>query len=750
MKKGLLIITGMICFIISSWSQQPLTVYDQLCALNSQWKTNKPDYAVLNERILLSTDQEMIKMHLTLVENTLRNKDISHLTPDQKEKRMQGLAILHNYCKRGVFPVNLYHSERTPYFIDYLGTACAVGQIVIETGFGDFAEQIKNENNYGYIFDLENKYPLLTEWAYTHGFTMEELAWIQPTYGGGCTSSNFGYATGTSCSGTCDGMVVLQTPMGGTPPYTISGPGCTGLCPGTYTYSIIDAVGNTTYQIYTINSPSPVVASASMFSDESAPGNCDGSATSSVTGGTGPYTFYWFDCSTGTPLALTSQNINGLCAGTYYVVITDANGCSDISNCITISSAGCNMVSTYSTTDVLCYGDCNGSVTITTTGGTPPYTVSDPTGGFYTYNSTVTINNLCAGTGTYITEDASGCQEFLTITIYQPALLTLSNIVVTPDAGSCTGGVSFNVYGGTPAYTFYDGFGNYTYPFNNVCAGDSVQPCVMDANACVACGPVAYVTPPCNMTSGITNSANASCYGLCDGTASVLTTNGNPPYVITGPFIPTSLTYSSVVTVNNLCVGTWTYTITDAVNCTNYVVVTITQPTEIIATAIWNADASGPGSCDGVATGSFTGGTSSFTYQWIDCNSGLPVSSTAQNNNTLCAGDYSFVVTDANGCSDTSACITVSEPTGFGEINHDFDFVIFPNPSDGLITILLNGSTGTSTGTLTDITGKKLMSFELGNNYQLNTESLDLKNGIYFIIIENNSVIRKDKILIIR
>jgi len=746
MKNALLILSAIILFAVNTYPQNTPTVYEQLCKLNTQWLINKTDHPVLNERILLETDAELIKMHLSLVEHALRNKDISHLTAEQKKKRVEGLDILHSYRERGIFPVNLYHSERTPYFIDHLGTACAVGQIVIETGFGEFAEQIKKENNYGYIYDLAKKYPLLTDWVHTHGFTLEELAWIQPTYGGGCTMSNFGYAVNPQCAGDCSGYVVLQTPSGGTPPYTISGPSCTGLCPGTYTWTFTDMVGNSTVQIYTIIDPPPVTASAAMFSNESAPGNCDGSATSSVTGGTAPYSFVWYDCSTGNPTGITSQNTNGLCAGTYSIEITDANGCSDMSDCIAISS-GCGMTSNYTTTDVLCYGDCNGSVTITTTGGTPPYMVMDPTGGTYNYTSTVTINNLCAGTGTYIVEDSTGCQEFISIIIYQPPLLTVDNIVVTPDTGGCTGAVDFMVNGGTPPYFFYDGLGVTPYPFTNLCAGTSVQPCVVDNNGCVACGPVTTVNPPCNMTSGVTSTADASCFGFCDGTASILTTNGNPPYVITGPFITNPITYSSIVMVNGICPGTWTYTVTDAMNCTNNVVVTITEPTELIATATVTANASGPGMCDGSAAGTFTGGTAPYTFNWLDCNSGTPIGATLQNVNNLCTGDYAIIVTDANGCIDTSSCITITEPTGMNDYNNDFSYSVFPNPANESVTILLSGTIGNSTGIVYDVTGKHVMSFVMGKSYFLDMAALDLKRGFYFISIENNSKTVTGKIL---
>ena len=70
----------------------------------------------------------------------------------------------------------------SPFFIDHLGTACAVGHLVREDGGIAFAEKIKKENNYAYISELQLIYPELKSWADNNGFTMEELAWIQPGY----------------------------------------------------------------------------------------------------------------------------------------------------------------------------------------------------------------------------------------------------------------------------------------------------------------------------------------------------------------------------------------------------------------------------------------------------------------------------------------------------------------------------------------------------------------------------------------
>lgn len=334
MKNKILFSLALFFTTVQTYAKNQTTIYSQLCSINKEWLNNKIDLALLDDTDLIKTDQELIQLHLSLVEMTLRNKNVSHLSFAQKEKRNQSLDILNAYWKKGIFPVNLYHSERTPYFMDHLGTACAVGQLVIETGFGDFAKQIQSTNNYGYIRDLGEQFPLLNQWAFFYGFSIDELAWIQPTYS--CWSLSSGTYSPT-CPGYNDGIIYLETPVGGTPPYSVSGPPCWGLVAGNYEYTITDAVGNVYVQNYTLVDPAEISPIANWVSDATSLSECDGIASASSSGGTGPLSYYWYNCSGGGSLG-NSQTINTLCPGEYEVLINDSNGCSEWSACISISN----------------------------------------------------------------------------------------------------------------------------------------------------------------------------------------------------------------------------------------------------------------------------------------------------------------------------------------------------------------------------------------------------------------------------
>lgn len=157
------------------------TIQEQLCLLNKYWQAVDIQNPILQKRTLISDWENLIQLHLELVENHLRNKDVSYLSLDQQEKRLAGLDILKDYWQEGRFPQNTQHPNQIiPYFIDDFNTACAVGHILRETGGNELAEKIKRENNYAYIEDME--YGELLEWAEEFGFEEEELRWIQPGY----------------------------------------------------------------------------------------------------------------------------------------------------------------------------------------------------------------------------------------------------------------------------------------------------------------------------------------------------------------------------------------------------------------------------------------------------------------------------------------------------------------------------------------------------------------------------------------
>lgn len=304
----------------------PPTVQDQLESLNKYWKNKNLNYSVLKERVSLTNDISLIQMHLALVETELRNKDVSSLTKEQLQNRLKCLDILHCYSLNGVFPKNLYHSERTPYFIDKFGTACAVGQLIISTGYSDLAKKIMVENNNGYITELDGKYPEIKKWANTFGFTIDELAWIQPCY----CSTGSPATLNVTCNGGSDGYFVPAV-TGWPAPYCcyvwyrwngsswdmLPCGGC-DLTAGNYKCTITDFNGAQHDYLATIAEPAAITQTISFTNDY---GTCNGTATVVANGGTAGYNYSW------TPGGYQSATINNLCSNTYSLTITDSKGC---------------------------------------------------------------------------------------------------------------------------------------------------------------------------------------------------------------------------------------------------------------------------------------------------------------------------------------------------------------------------------------------------------------------------------------
>ncbi len=126
-------------------------------------------------------DRARIQRHLAAVEVDLRARDTSHLPPALQRERERNLDRLQAYRLAGEFPRNSDHpGERVPYFIDDDGVVCAVGHLVVESGFVVVAEEIHATENNTRLLDMTHSE--LPAWIAVSGLTAEECARIQPIY----------------------------------------------------------------------------------------------------------------------------------------------------------------------------------------------------------------------------------------------------------------------------------------------------------------------------------------------------------------------------------------------------------------------------------------------------------------------------------------------------------------------------------------------------------------------------------------
>lgn len=445
-----------------------------------------------------------------------------------------------------------------------------------------------------------------------------------------------------TCFGSCNGIATANA-SGGTPGYTYSwapsggnGPIASNLCPGTYTVSVTDANGCQGSGQVIITQPSQLLANSSG-TNVTCNAACNGSATANGSGGIGPYTYVW------NPGNINSQTISPLCPGSYTVTVTDANNCT-ANGTVTITQPPV-LQAGLTFTNVLCNSACNGTATSTPSGGVGPYSYNwAPIG-----QTTSTVNGLCPGSYTLTVTDANGCIITQTVTITQPNPLVVTiNAIQISCNSSCDGSAAAVVSGGSPPFTYlWSPNGETTSSISNLCAGSyTVQ--VTDADTCIGTASITLIQP--TLLTLLTSLTNASCNGSCNGTASVVPSGGIAPY--TYIWSPGGEITS---TITNQCAGSYTVNVLDAGNCSNSATIVITQPT-VLNAGITQNNVSCNGGCNGTATSNPTGGTGPYTYQW------LPNGQTTSGINGLCAGTYTCVVTDANGCT-INQQVTITQPS---------------------------------------------------------------------------------------
>ncbi len=178
----LILIALLICFCkVKLLAQKSSIINNSLGEVNTRWIDQ--DLNLINPSLPLSNDQ-LLQLHFDLVEDSLILKTDRCLSDEQEKKRAFVLQKLKEYKERGIFPVNTFHQEPTPYFVDINNTHCAVAYLLKETGHESLIKNIRENHNNYYINDLVNIYPNLLQWVVENGFAIEEVAWMQPMYYG--------------------------------------------------------------------------------------------------------------------------------------------------------------------------------------------------------------------------------------------------------------------------------------------------------------------------------------------------------------------------------------------------------------------------------------------------------------------------------------------------------------------------------------------------------------------------------------
>ena len=298
------------------------------------------------------------------------------------------------------------------------------------------------------------------------------------------------------------------------------------------------------------------------------------------------------------------------------------------------------ITSSFTTTDVDCYGDSTGSATVIFNGGVTDYLLSWQN---FTYplpngvNIFITPVGVPAGIYPYGVTDANGCTHFDTITIYQPtAAITASyNQLNVSACGLANGNIDATVSGGTQPYLYSWSNGDTTEDISNLSAGQYVV-VVTDSNACIISDTI-IITQPSNLfvttTSPTINGYHIACTGDSSGsiTAQVSGSSGYTYLWSDG---------QTTVTASGLAAGTYTLTVTDSSNCSYSTYKTLIEPATVLNQNITSTNVLCNDSADGTISINLSGGVPNYNTNW----GGIT------NPNALAFGQYLITTTDSNGC----------------------------------------------------------------------------------------------------
>ena len=583
----------------------------------------------------------------------------------------------------------------------------------------------------------------------------------------GCNVITSSTHTNVGCYGTATGSIDLSV-SGGATPYAyawiaaagavipagqVNNEDLSGLIAGIYRVTVTDANGCSAIETVTITQAAQSLAASYAQGN---PG-CDsiGLVNVSPFGGVTPYSYVWSASNGGiVPAAqVNSQDLFNVVAGTYTIVITDAAGCS-IALTATLTQKSAPLAATSTQTNVGCSGDPTGSIDLTITGGTLPYTYSwtASNGGVIPAGQETgeDLSGLSAGIyHVIVTSSNGGCVTTKNILITTAKL----NITYTQINSTCgaSGSIHVNVNGGSPGYTYLWTAANggivpvgqaNNKDLNSLVAGTYTLT-VTDLVACT--GSITVIIT--QSSSGISLTAtpiNVLCHGDATGAINLLVNGGSGTFTyhwfaFLGGHIPAGQANSQNLT--GLTAGVYAVFVSDG-NCSAHKIVVVTQPSPLILSGVVSNLHSCNASNAAINLVVF-GGTAPYSYSWTASNGGIIPAGQANNQDIhgLTVGTYKVVVTTSHGCTATKT-FKVNCPHGHGHEDGDGDgdgdkmveidnsavtVLAYPNPfvsNTGKITFKIRSSVaGNASFELYDIMGTKL-GVLFNGNLEKNTDKI--------------------------
>lgn len=413
--------------------------------------------------------------------------------------------------------------------------------------------------------------------------------------------------------------------------------------------------------------------------------------------------------------------------------------CWDIEICTedVLVCPGTLSVST-SANNVSCTGQSTGAVSAIPSGGNPTYSYVWQNSAGQSVGTTASVIDLPADSYTVFLTDGFGCVVQENAIVTEPAQqlsLSLQSQIDVFCNSMAEGQLDIQIAGGTTPYTINWSNGATLQNIQNLIAG-TYSLTVTDDNNCSISDSWTITEPPA--LTGTMTANDISCFGIVDGSATVVPSGGVSPYDFlwntgaTGP------------AMSNLASGVYTVTITDDNNCETVSSAIIIEPSVLAISIDQVQNPNCPSSADGLISVSTTGGTGTINFAWSNGQS----NPTATN---LSQGTYTVTATDDNNCQ-TTETIQLTEP--IIDITVNVSAPSCPGNNDGIATVSITGglapytylwSTGDTQANISNTAGTFSVSIEDDNACQFTRivtippASLSVLATAYDLTCQNNS-----------
>ncbi|RKE98354.1 PKD domain-containing protein [Ichthyenterobacterium magnum] len=449
-----------------------------------------------------------------------------------------------------------------------------------------------------------------------------------------------------SCFGANDGNISI-TISGGTEPYAYSwtrdnvpfsnDEDLINLGPGNYQVTVTDAnnCGPITQNFLIIEPP---VLDVSL--DNQTNIICFGESTGEINvitnGGRPNYTYSWTGPN---GFVSTDQNLTNLFSGIYNLSVEDTSGCIDTLQVILIQNDQINIDVT--TTDIVCYGDNDASITINNIfGGVGPYTIA-----WSNFGTGMIQQNLSAGTYTITITDTENCVRTFPITIDEPPEFSIAPDVTQISCfGENDARIVLNLVGGIdPVTVDWDDDATAGVERNNLGPG-TYSVTITDGTPCVIQETfIIFDVPELQVSANVVDALD--CDDTNSGSINTLIQGGTPPYTVLWSNGETTEDLSAITP------GTYQITITDANDCQVQASWDVIRFEPIVLDVVTETEFN----CDTrlvnqtfMATSS--GGVPPFQYTW---SSGTVSGANNEIMNTQQNGLVILDVVDSLGCTET-------------------------------------------------------------------------------------------------